>query len=601
MSQRYSSGLSPLWKVLTRIAVAVDQKIGWDKLPLPVALLVLIALRRLYRWTNLYDTSRLPTVGVPPLPPPVGQRHLTARTADGTYNDLQEPRMGSAGTRFGRNVPLRYAYPEPEPAIMEPNPRTISRELLTREQFQPATTINVLAAAWLQFMIKDWFSHGKGDISRAWEVPIAGDDAWPQKPMLIPRTIADPTRPPGDTSGPPTFLNTETHWWDGSQLYGNNAEMQKMVRTGEGGKLRLDEHGMLPRPILEYATQEAGFWLGLALLHILFAREHNAVCDRLRAAYPTWSDDDLFDKARLVTAALLAKIHTVEWTPAIISHPTTAFALKANWWGVLQEHLTGIVGRTGKDLLTGIPSSPTDHHAAPYDLTEEFTAVYRMHPLIPDEYAFRAVADNHSLETVNFRQIAGPATVGVLDRLSLADMLYSFGTAYPGAVSLHNFPKFLQEFERPDGKLQDLAAIDILRIRELGVPRYNELRRLLHMKPAASFEEMTDNPVWAAEMKRIYGDVERVDLTIGMFAEPKPQGFGFSDTAFRIFVLMASRRLKSDRFFTVDYSPRVYTPEGIAWIDATDMSAILRRHIPELAPTLARVENAFAPWAGPQT
>jgi hypothetical protein len=601
MSQRYSSGLSPLWKVLTRIAVAVDQKIGWDKLPLPVALLVLIALRRLYRWTNLYDTSRLPTVGVPPLPAPVGQRHLTARTADGTYNDLQEPRMGSAGTRFGRNVPLRYAYPEPEPAIMEPNPRTISRELLTREQFQPATTINVLAAAWLQFMIKDWFSHGKGDISRAWEVPIAGDDAWPQKPMLIPRTIADPTRPPGDTSGPPTFLNTETHWWDGSQLYGNNAEMQKMVRTGEGGKLRLDEHGMLPRPILEYATQEAGFWLGLALLHILFAREHNAVCDRLRAAYPSWSDDDLFDKARLVTAALLAKIHTVEWTPAIISHPTTAFALKANWWGVLQEHLTGIVGRTGKDLLTGIPSSPTDHHAAPYDLTEEFTAVYRMHPLIPDEYAFRAVADNHSLETVNFRQIAGPATVGVLDRLSLADMLYSFGTAYPGAVSLHNFPKFLQEFERPDGKLQDLAAVDILRIRELGVPRYNELRRLLHLKPAASFEEMTDNPVWAAEMKRIYGDVERVDLTIGMFAEPKPQGFGFSDTAFRIFVLMASRRLKSDRFFTVDYSPRVYTPEGIAWIDATDMSAILRRHIPELAPTLARVENAFAPWAGPQT
>ena len=82
MSQRYRSGLSPLWKVLTRIAVTVDQKVGWDKLPTPVALLVLIALRRLYRWTNLYDTATLPTVGVPPLPPPEGQRHLTARTAE---------------------------------------------------------------------------------------------------------------------------------------------------------------------------------------------------------------------------------------------------------------------------------------------------------------------------------------------------------------------------------------------------------------------------------------------------------------------------------------------------------------------------------------
>jgi hypothetical protein len=449
-------------------------------------------------------------------------------------------------------------------------------------------------------MIRDWFSHGKGDISRPWEVPVSDDDPWPQKPMIVPRTIEDPTRPPGDQSGPPTFLNTETHWWDGSQLYGSNADMQKVFRSGQDGKLRLDEHGMLPRPILEQAGLEPGFWVGLALFHILFAREHNAVCDRLRAAYPSWSDDDLFDKARLVTAALLAKIHTVEWTPAIISHPTTQFALRANWWGVLQEHLTGLIGRNGNDLLTGIPSSPTDHHAAPYVLTEEFTAVYRMHPLIPDEYPLRAVSDGHPLETVGFREIAGPATAGILDRYSLADLLYSFGTAHPGAVSLHNFPKFLQEFERPDGKMQDLAAIDILRIRELGVPRYNEFRRLLHLKPAATFEELTDNPAWAAQIQRIYGDVERVDLTIGMFAEKKPQGFGFSDTAFRIFILMASRRLKSDRFFTIDYSPRVYTPEGIAWIDANDMTTILRRHVPELVPVLGRVPNAFAPWTGPQ-
>ena len=350
MSKRNGSGLSPLWKVLTRAAVKVDQSVGWDKLPTPLALPVLIALRRLYRWTNLYDTGTLPTAGVAPLPKPEGQRHLTARTADGTYNDLEDPRMGSAGTRFGRNIPLRYAYPEPEPAIMEPNPRIVSRELLTRERFEPATTLNVLAAAWLQFMIRDWFSHGKGDMSKPWEVPIANDDPWPQKPMLIPRTIPDPTRPADDTSGPPTYLNTETHWWDGSQLYGNN------TAHAEDGPLRRGRQAAprtrtatLPRPLLELAGQEPGYWVGLALFQTLFAREHNAICDRLRAAYPSWSDDDLFDQARLVNAALLAKIHTVEWTPAIISHPTTVFALRANWWGVLQEHLTELIGRTGNE------------------------------------------------------------------------------------------------------------------------------------------------------------------------------------------------------------------------------------------------------------
>jgi hypothetical protein len=59
---------------------------------------------------------------------------------------------------------------------------------------------------------------------------------------------------------------------------------------------------------------------------------------------------------------------------------------------------------------------------------------------------------------------------------------------------------------------------------------------------------------------------------------------------------MASRRHKSDRFFTIDFRPEVYTPEGMAWIDDNDMSTVLTRHCPDLAPVLRNVENAFAPW-----
>ena len=95
----------------------------------------------------------------------------------------------------------------------------------------------------------------------------------------------------------------------------------------------------------------------------------------------------------------------------------------------------------------------------------------------------------------------------------MTDILYSFGAAAPRALCLHNFPRFLQQYERPDGKLQDLAATDILRTRELGVPRYNEFRRLLHLKPGETFDELTDNPEWAAEIERVYeGDIEAVDL-----------------------------------------------------------------------------------------
>ena len=78
-----------------------------------------------------------------------------------------------------------------------------------------------------------------------------------------------------------------------------------------------------------------------------------------------------------------------------------------------------------------------------------------------------------------------------------------------------------------------------------------------------------------------------------MFAETPPDGFGFSDTAFRVFILMASRRLQSDRFLTVDYRPEIYTQFGLDWIAQTTMSTVIRRHCPELNPPPG---NAFAPW-----
>jgi hypothetical protein len=587
------------WRIFNGVSSNLDRTRGWDKLSTPLGLAVLVGIRNVLRQRNLHDTNDAPTVDAPPVPP-FETRLLTSRSADGTHNDLSDPAMGRAGSRFGRNVPVARTFPEPEPGLLEPNPRLVSRELLTRDPFQPATSVNALVAAWLQFMIRDWFSHGRGDAGNTWTIRLDDDDAWPEKPMQIPRTPRDPTRPPGGDEFAPTYINSESHWWDASQLYGTSIELQRFLRAGEDGKLRIREDGLLPIPTEPELdpTRVPGWWLGLGLMQTIFIREHNSICDRLRAGYPSWSDDDLFERARLINAALIAKIHTVEWTPAVISHPTTKVALRANWWGLAGERLHSLFGRISQDeVISGIPGSETNHYGVPYALTEEFVAVYRMHPLVPDDYSFRAAADDAPIREATFREIAGPHTTQVMDEIPMTDLLYSFGTLHPGVVVLHNFPRFLQEFERPDGHFQDLAATDILRSRELGVPRYNDFRRLLHLKPAGSFEELTDNPEWAEQIRRVYdGDIERVDTTVGMFAERLPAGFAFSDTAFRIFVLMASRRLNSDRFFTVDYTPAVYTQAGMDWIDASDMKSVLLRHYPGLGPAMRGVENAFQPW-----
>jgi len=596
---------SPFWRAYDGAAQAVDRKVGWDRLPTPLGLLVLVGLRNLLRKHNLHDTTSLPAVDTP-IVPAADPRQRTARTADGTHNDLAHPSMGMAGSRFGRNVPIERTHPEPEPALLDPSPREVSRVLLGRPggKIIPAEGANALVAAWLQFMIRDWLSHGKSVTENPWRIELADDDPWPQRPLRIMRTRPDPTRPPGATGLAPTYVNTETHWWDGSQLYGHGAEEQEQLRAHSGGRLRIEADGLPPRPAdpERDPTRVPGFWLGLALVQHLFALEHNAICDRLHAEYPSWSDDELFERARLVNAALLAKIHTVEWTPVVISHPTTRVALPANWWGLAGERLHRLLGRlSSSEVVSGIPGSETQHFGVPYALTEEFVAVYRMHPRVPDDYELRSAADDRPVQAVTLREIAGPGALKVLAEVPLADLLYSFGTIEPGLVTLHNYPRFLQEFERPDGKgMMDLAATDILRIRELGVPRYNEFRRLLRLEPARDFASLTDNPAWAEELRRVYrGDIERVDLMVGMFAERRPAGFAFSDTAFRIFILMASRRINSDRFLTRDYTPEVYTPAGLDWIERTTMSTVLLRHHPQLRPALRSLPNAFMAWTRP--
>jgi hypothetical protein len=103
--------------------------------------------------------------------------------------------------------------------------------------------------------------------------------------------------------------------------------------------------------------------------------------------------------------------------------------------------------------------------------------------------------------------------------------------------------------------------------------------------PLGSWDDLTPNQQWQADLRRVYGDdVEQLDLTVGMFAETPRPGFGFSDTAVRIFLLMASRRLNSDRFFTTDFNERVYTRAGMEWLRDSTMSTVLLRHYPALAP-----------------
>lgn len=594
------------YKIAAAIYKIVNRFIPWHKLPTPLAVLNLDVFRVELREKNLYDMPLRADLEPAQWKPNV----LSARTADGSFNDLNEPNMGRAGMHFGHNFPLEHVYPD-DASLLDPNPREISRKLLARQTFVPATTLNLLAAAWIQFQVHGWVNHIRSK-KVFYEVDIAENDDWPQQdcPMRIGKTVKSTE---ASHEFPPAYANTVSHWWDQSQIYGNDEQQQRSLRTGKQGKLRVTTHEVggsqdlrlepNPLPGLE-SIDHTGFfdnyWIGLSIFHTVFTLEHNAICDHLATAYPNWDDESLFNTAQLINCALMAKIHTVEWTPGILSHPALKVSMNANWWGLLGENLKKNLGRlSDTEEFSGIIGSDTDHHAASYSLTEEFTAVYRLHPLIPDSINIYSSKTAALLKEKSFTEVQGKFTRPCMEDVSVADIFYSFGITHPGAITLHNYPNTLRNFKRikADEPLVDLAATDILRDRERGIPRYNEFRKLLHKKPAKSFSDITSNPKWAREIEEIYeGHIDKVDTLVGLLAEDLPEGFGFSDTAFRIFILMASRRLKSDRFFNKDYTEEVYTRIGLDWVDNNGMASVLIRHYPHLAPALQGITNPFAPW-----
>lgn len=216
---------------------------------------------------------------------------------------------------------------------------------------------------------------------------------------------------------------------------------------------------------------------------------------------------------------------------------------------------------------------------------------------------FSATSGNHlstiPLPSLVFSHAQEPLASGLV---TFPDAFYSLGINYPGAITNNNYPSFLRTLHTPDGQTRDLGTVDILRDRERGVPRYCQFRRLLRMSVPKTFLELTGGDArLAGELEEAYGgDIELVDALVGSHSEPVIPGFGFSETAFRIFILMASRRLKSDRFIAGgrEFGPATYTRVGFDWLQGTGMKDVLARHFPELREVLKKGgdRNVFAPW-----
>jgi hypothetical protein len=260
--------------------------------------------------------------------------------------------------------------------------------------YQPAPFFNVLAAFWIQFMTHDWFSHLEEGHNAPAYMPTGCATEEARRLGCRPDDridqayIADSAEPARFTlagkeyltRAPKTTRNNVTAWWDASQLYGYDERSRKRVKRDPADRAKLllapvgsrsgagEKQGYLPLfdaadPINpEWAGQEAtafpdNWTIGLSFFHNVFAREHNAFVDEFRKQaaqtpeedcglrnparpdrvirYKDVTPDELFEVARLVLAAEIAKIHTTEWTTQLLYDEPLYKGMNANWSGLL--------------------------------------------------------------------------------------------------------------------------------------------------------------------------------------------------------------------------------------------------------------------------
>jgi hypothetical protein len=566
---------------------------------------------------------------------------LAVRQTDGTCNDPTDTMMGAVNVRFGRNIPVLlpdpdagapgyvpnpFVYPD-EATLMTPDPRTVSRTLFTRGgNFKPIPFLNMLSAAWIQFQVHDWLNHGANSTTDVFHIPLDADDPLRRfniTQMVLGKTVPDARQGAELALLPPVYKNAVTHWWDGSQIYGSDQATADSLRDRDAhgnllATLTVGPDGLLPAE--SDGFEQTGFrdnwWIGLALMHNLFSQEHNSIVAMLRASHPEMDEQALYDHARLINAADIAKIHTIEWTPAILPNPTLGVAMNANWSGLKTyaapgTDLTGLLAYVNTlppaesagiiAAMEGVAGGTRNLQGVPYSITEEFTSVYRMHALLPESLDVLSAKTGAVVKNVPLAKARNADARALEVKYGVRDLLYTFGVAHPGALVPLNYPAFMQALELPFG-IVDMGTVDILRDRERGVPRYNDFREQLRLPRVASIEALTDDTDIQARLHKVYGAgddaINQVDLLVGTFAEAqRPTCYGFGETLFQVFTLMATRRLQADRFFTTDFTPAVYTDEGMAWIAGTSMKTVLLRHYRELASTgLAGVSNAFYPW-----
>jgi peroxidase len=480
------------------------------------------------------------------------------RTIDGTNNNLAQPEQGASETRqirfgYGAQFPDGFG----DAIVTEPqrtNPRTISNVLHTQsESVLNDRRLTDWVVQWGQWITHDLDLTNSGPQYNQLSTGEMGDFSIPvldpndplgPRPIPFNRSQYDPATGTADPFPGTTRLNRRevinsvTSYIDASMVYGSDPVRAAELRTFQSGTLKTSNGGLLlplntaglPNADPFHAGDQlflagdvrANEQVNLTAVHTLFVREHNRLASRISQVYPGLSDEQIYQLARRIVGAEIQIITYEEYLPAVL----------------------------GRDLAP----NPLD---AAYDPSVDAS--------ITNSFAHAIFRFGHSqvspstLLVDNQGKVAGSLTIrdAFFNPDFLAKHPENVELALKGLASQlaqENDLQFVDGirnslFGPPGAGGLDLAALDIQRGRDHGLPDFNTLRRTYGLDRVTAFAQISSDPQVQAKLEQLFGTVDNIDPFVGALAEDHLPGSSVGALIQAVVANQFERLRDGDRFF----------------------------------------------------
>jgi hypothetical protein len=434
------------------------------------------------------------------------------RSYAGEGNDRSNLAKGSTHQQLKRLGAATYEDGLSEMPSDRPNPRHISNVLCAQDQSQPnSQNVTDYLWVWGQFLDHDIGLTEPGSTPESADITIPdGDPIFPPGTLRFNRSSYDPTT---GTTNVREQLTSLTPFIDASNVYGNNYARAMELRTKTGdGKLRTTSHAggdLLPKntrmfanapnnhnPIFYLAGDiRANEQLILLAMHTVWVREHNRIVDEIAAKNSHLTGEQLYQAARRKVACLMQAITFNEFLPTLLGSSSIPRYSKYNPKmdpSITNEFSTGLY-RLGHSMVS--------EHIQRRDVNLK---------TIPEGWSF--------LRDAFFRpdRLTEGGSIDPLLRGAARQVCQSINLKVVSA--LRNFL-----FGNPGAGGLDLAAVNIQRGRDHGLPTYNQMREALGLK-RKSFAEISSDSEIVSNLESLYDNVDDIDLWVGVLAEDHVEG-----------------------------------------------------------------------------